>query len=120
MLDSATSAASAGDQDHGVRLWQQDGGWYFSAGGQPQGPFLYRPTLVQEWERELGAPDTTNHRTVAHYMQFDAAGEQITLLHEYQVRPNGDRKLVRTSIVEDPPSPAVYEGLENPESQPSR
>lgn len=119
MLDSAASAAPAGDRDHGIQLRQQDGGWYLSAGGQQQGPFLYRPIFVQEWEREPDIPDATDQRTVAHYTQFDAAGKQITFLQEYQVPPTGDRTLMQTSVVEDPPSPAAYEGLENPEPQTS-
>jgi hypothetical protein len=107
--------AAAGGQEGAIRLWEQDGGWYLSGGGPPQGPFLYRPAFVQEWERDLAPSDSANHRIVAHYTQFDAAGEQVTFLHEYQVRPTGARTLVRTSVVEDPPSPDVYEGLENPE-----
>jgi len=96
----------------GVRRWQEDGGWYLAIGEQRQGPFLYRPTRTDAWE-QAGTADGSEP-VVARFTRFDAAGEQVTFRQDYRVDPTGQRHLLRTSIVEAPPSPEAYEGLETP------
>ncbi len=99
----------------GVRLWQQDAGWYLMVGEQRQGPFLYRPTLTDAWE-QAGTPADGNEPVVTRFTRFAAAGEQLTFRQDYRVDQAGRRQLVSTSLGEAPPSPEVYEGLEHPTS----
>lgn len=96
----------------GVQLWQQDGGWYLGAGDERQGPFLYRPTLTDAWE-QAGTADGSAP-IIARFTRFDAAGEQVTFRQDDRLDPTGQRHLLHTSLVEAPPSPETYEGLEIP------
>ncbi len=98
----------------GVRLWQEDGGWYLAAGAERQGPFLYRPTRTDVWEETSTAVEDGNASVVAVFTRFDAAGEQVTFRQDYRLDPSGQRRLLHTSLVEAPPSPEAYEGLATP------
>jgi hypothetical protein len=111
-MDPRATPASTDQVPDGVRCWQQDGGWYLAADEQRQGPFLYRPTRTDVWE-QAGTADG-NKPVVARFTRFDAAGEQVTFRQEYHVDAAGRRRLLRTSLVEAPPSPEAYEGLETP------
>lgn len=113
MVGPETGEPSPAGLPAGVRVWQADGGWYLAVGEARQGPFLYRPALVAAWEREPPAPGG-GERLVECYTRFDAAGEQVTLRSDYRLGPGGERVLLRTVLLEAPPSPEVYEGLEHP------
>jgi len=98
----------------GVRLMQEDGGWYLAAGDERQGAFLYRPTRTDVWEETSTAGEDGNASVVAVFTRFDAAGEQVTFRQDYRLDPSGQRRLLHTSLVEAPPSPEAYEGVEHP------
>jgi hypothetical protein len=106
-------AAPSDNLPDGIRLWQEDGGWYLAVGEQRQGPFLYRPTRTDVWE-QAGTMSDGNEPILVRFIRFDAAGEQVTFRQDYRVDPTGQRHLLRTSLVEAPPSPEDYEGLETP------
>ncbi len=111
---AAGAAAESSDRvPDGVRFWQQDNGWYLAVGEQRQGPFLYRPTITDEWEQAAPMGDRGGP-LVLRFTRFDAAGEQVTFRQDYHVDHAGQRRLLRTSLVEAPPSPEAYEGLEPP------
>ncbi len=111
-MATAATTEPADRLPDGVQLWQQDGGWYLAVGDLRQGPFLYRPTLTEVWD-QAGAGDGTES-VVTRFTRFDAAGEQMTFRQDERIDPTGQRHLLRTLLVETPPSPEAYEGLELP------
>jgi hypothetical protein len=113
-MGTGATAEPADRLPEGVRLWQQDGGWYLTVGEQRHGPFLYRPLLTAVWEQATAAADGGDEALVARFTRFDAAGEQLTFRQDCRVDRAGQRHLVRTSLGEAPPSPVVYEGRERP------
>jgi hypothetical protein len=112
-MAAGAMAAPSDNLPDGIRLWQEDGGWYVAVGEQLQGPFLYRPIRTNVWE-EAATTSDGNEPILARFIRFDAAAEQMTFRQDYRLDPSGQRRLVRTFLVEAPPSPGDYEGLETP------